>query len=138
MNKQSEYNRRWRIKNPEKHRQYVMNWKKKHPEKAVAYVKDWQRKNKDRYTVHVRRAHLKKAFGITIEEYDSILKVQGGVCVICKSVPKKRKFAVDHNHETGEIRGILCGSCNMGLGYFKDNITLLRNAILYLGKTDIG
>jgi hypothetical protein len=62
---------------------------------------------------------------------------QNNKCAICgrdKSEFKKR-FAVDHNHKTGEIRGLLCVNCNHGLGTFKDNTIFLNNAIKYLNKT---
>lgn len=76
---------------------------------------------------------LKRKFGITRERYEAILDEQGGVCAICKVAPTTKRLAVDHDHQTGEVRGLLCLSCNMGLGYFKDSKNRLVNAIHYLG-----
>lgn len=68
-----------------------------------------------------------------MHEYDALFKKQGGVCAICKLPPdKNRRLAVDHDHKTGRIRGLLHTGCNIGLGCFKDSTKLLRAAILYL------
>ena len=64
--------------------------------------------------------------------YDTLFKKQGGVCYICGNPPGKKKLAVDHNHVTGKIRGLLCNNCNRGLGLFKDNGKLLARALIYL------
>ena len=76
--------------------------------------------------------HLKKQYGITIDDYDKILDSQGGKCAICKGGTSKRHFAVDHNHTNNNIRGLLCARCNTGLARFMDNITTLKRAIRYM------
>jgi hypothetical protein len=82
------------------------------------------------------KARLKTKYGITLEEYDQMLKAQNGKCAICgtrKSGNKQtNRLAVDHDHETGFIRGLLCSACNSGLGNFKDKTQFLAKAILYL------
>ena len=85
---------------------------------------------KDRY----RRKDLKRYFGITIEEYNQMFNAQNGCCAICRKHQSefKRNLAVDHCHLTGQIRGLLCGECNTGLGKFKDNLELLDKAKEYL------
>lgn len=82
-----------------------------------------------------RRAKLKAIYGITPEEYTSLLESQGGVCAICKQYRphKGDSMCVDHCHATGSVRGILCGDCNRAIGLLKDNPTFLKNAINYLG-----
>ena len=79
--------------------------------------------------------------GITPTEFDRLLEGQGGVCAICgeSETAKSRwgtvkQLAVDHNHVTGTIRGLLCYTCNSGLGYFKDNPRLLEAAVQYLAS----
>lgn len=80
---------------------------------------------------------LKHAFGITIEDYERILDSQNGVCAICISVPKPEQYlCVDHDHATGEVRGLLCHSCNKGIGFFEDIPLRLIAAARYL-KPDI-
>jgi Recombination endonuclease VII len=76
--------------------------------------------------------NLRSRYGISSEEYNKIFKQQGGVCIICGLPPRKRSLHVDHNHETGEIRGLLCHLCNVGLGHFRDNPDLLERAANYL------
>ena len=73
-------------------------------------------------------------YGITIDEYNLLYKKQNRGCAIC-SVPtgsNDKRLSVDHNHQTGEVRGLLCDDCNIGLGKFKDNPNLLAKAINYL------
>lgn len=88
-----------------------------------------------------KNTKLKKAYGITLEEYEELLSKQNGKCAICsvdnnsKYCNKPRAFAVDHCHTTGKIRGLLCSDCNTGIGLFKDNTNLLHFAIKYLNKT---
>lgn len=78
---------------------------------------------------------MKKTYGITAEEYDALYRWQGGRCAICRrATGAARRLAVDHNHETGEVRGLLCKPCNRyGLGMFaRDNPEVLDRAAEYL------
>lgn len=87
-----------------------------------------------------RSATLKYKYGITLEDYEARLAFQGGVCAICQSdhpgaAGTKRPrlyFTVDHDHETGLIRGLLCHGCNVALGYAKENVDALGRMIEYL------
>lgn len=85
---------------------------------------------------------LKNNFSLTPEDYSALLQKQDGVCYICKKPETKItkgvlcRLAVDHNHKTGRVRGLLCDKCNRGLGYFKDSPTLLRVAADYLERKD--
>ena len=85
----------------------------------------------------IRKYQYKKRYGISLVEYNNLFMSQNGCCKICgiHQTADSRKFAVDHNHKTGQIRGLLCASCNSGLGYFKDNTTILENAITYIKQT---
>jgi hypothetical protein len=75
---------------------------------------------------------VKRDYGLTPEEYDAMLVAVDGKCTICRKAPKVKALAVDHCHTTGKVRGILCDKCNMGIGYFDDNLDLLQKAIEYL------
>jgi len=67
--------------------------------------------------------------------YESMINDQNGVCCICKK--EVVKMVIDHDHETGDLRGLLCNKCNIGLGFFDDNTESLKNAIKYLKKYSI-
>lgn len=74
-------------------------------------------------------------YGLTFEQYDAMLLEQNGACAICGKVEKhssKGVLSIDHDHKSGKIRGLLCDTCNRGLGHFYDNVSLLHNAIKYL------
>lgn len=81
--------------------------------------------------------YLKRKYGITYQDYESLLQQQGGGCAICgetKPFKDKRFLNVDHCHSTGQVRGILCQPCNTGIGKFKDSTDLLTKAITYLNR----
>ena len=78
---------------------------------------------------------LQKRFGIDLTEYERMLREAGGVCEICKKVDSTgRMLAVDHDHSTASIRGLLCSMCNRALGQFRDSVDTLRAAITYLER----
>ena len=81
-----------------------------------------------------RKLHLQKRYGITLEQYATLLLEQGGACGICgrrDNLPNKH-FAVDHCHKTGRVRGLLCSRCNSGLGSLGDELERVQKAIAYL------
>lgn len=88
---------------------------------------------------NIRKAQLKKLYDITPEEYDKLLEKQEGVCAIClqPNFSKKGYLSVDHDHNTGFVRGLLCRSCNMGIGKLKDDTKILKSAIFYLDKANV-
>lgn len=80
-----------------------------------------------------RELYLRKTYGIGNEDYEGLLAQQGGCCAICLCRPRTKLLAVDHDHLTGKIRGLLCGRCNHGLLRFaQEDITILRRAVAYL------
>lgn len=92
-------------------------------------AKEWREKNHDKsilwHRTHRRRSYLKWKFGITKEGFENLSKV----CEICGS---EEKLQADHDHQTGEFRGILCSSCNIGLGRLGDNVESIKKTLLYL------
>jgi len=96
----------------------------------------WYHRNKEKNKDH----QLKYKFGITLEDFDRMVESQNGLCAICdgenvKINGKIVSLAVDHNHETGKVRGLLCNGCNTSLGRLK-TIAMLKKAIKYLEETD--
>lgn len=92
-----------------------------------------------------REWHLKKKYGLDPGEFDALWVVFRGRCGICDGVMKAPTntrgqsldvVAVDHNHTTGQVRGLLCNACNKGLGLFRDNKQFLTNAIKWLENSD--
>lgn len=94
-----------------------------------------------------RKSLLKRKYKITEEEIDSLVEKQKGLCAICDNILIKapltkkgslfsNKMCIDHNHKTNKVRGILCGLCNIGLGYFKDDIIKLEKAAAYLRRAE--
>jgi len=82
-----------------------------------------------------KRSQLKILYGMTIEEYEKMLKEQNGKCAICKSRNNNgNSLHVDHNHTTGKIRGLLCHKCNTALGIVNESKTILLSMISYLEK----
>lgn len=83
-----------------------------------------------------KRYRLKHAYNFTPEQYDVMFNIQQGCCIICGANQNEFKKAlnIDHNHKTGEVRGLLCTHCNRMLGGARDNIIVLKNGISYLEK----
>lgn len=94
--------------------------------------KAWREANPEKE----KHTYLKSRYGITLEQYEHMFTECNGRCMICDKPGEDsdRGLHVDHNHETGDIRGLLCGSCNLALGHFKDSIPLLLKAIEYLSN----
>jgi hypothetical protein len=101
------------------------------------YCKDCIKLKNDRpeHRDNVRKAQLKKYYGITPEQYDNLYREQNGICKICEHSDtggRRNYLCVDHDHETGKVRGLLCHDCNIGIGKLKDDPKLLQKAMLYL------
>jgi Recombination endonuclease VII len=125
---------RTKAQRKEKLRAYDKTSYWRHREKHQAKAKRWAKKNPEKARIHNIRKNL-KGFGLTIADYESLLLKQSGVCAICRMLCKSgRRLAVDHCHKTGAVRGLLCGSCNHGLGRFNDSPERLRAAANYLSE----
>lgn len=109
-------------------------YRQKNPQKTAAMRKRTDEKRKDAH-----KARNLAKYGLTHEDYLQLLEAQRGVCSIRLSPETlltrwktPRPLVVDHCHTTGKVRGLLCVSCNLGIGNFKDSTELLQNAINYL------
>lgn len=111
----SKKSKQWRDSNLKQHRSNYVKWAKKNPTKTI-------------------ERHLKQRYGISIEDYEGMLEKQEGCCAICgvHTSGEEKNLAVDHCHNTGKVRGLLCFDCNTGLGKLKDSEELLRKALKYL------
>lgn len=95
--------------------------------------------NKKRTPEQRRSSNYKTLYGISLQEYNQMLREQGGKCKICGTPHTElgRGLYVDHCHLTGEVRGLLCQACNVALGLFKDSTKVLEQAIRYLTDTNL-
>lgn len=119
-------------------------------DQAIERAKKWREDNIERFRENQRRmrstpegkrrqreGHLKRKFGMTIEDYKRMLEEQGGGCATCGRPPRPDiALHIDHDHETGRVRGLLCFRCNNSLGDLDDDPALLRKAAAYLVRTD--
>lgn len=133
-------------KDPIKRKEYMKSYYKANKGKFRLNDKTYKEKNKDKFTLlrkanpereylYRRKATLKNKFGITLEQYDSMVLLQKGLCLICKQKCRSGKIlSIDHCHKTGKVRGLLCRDCNSGIEFFKDDIKRLENAISYLSR----
>lgn len=105
-------------------------------------ARSWFADNPERQFEARRRSSLLRNYGITVGEYEDRLEAQGGVCAICGQdepavhgrTGKKFRLSVDHCHQTGRVRGLLCQKCNRAIGLMNDNADLLKKAIYYLER----
>lgn len=102
-----------------------LNWAKENKDKMSEFGKRHFKKNFNK----IKSKRIKYRYNITIEEYSKMLEEQDYQCKICKEI---KALCIDHDHKTGKVRGLLCGKCNRGIGFFNDNIKSLHNAIDYL------
>lgn len=98
--------------------------------KSMAYNKTV---HPDRHRAHQRKHRLKSKYGITVARFNEMLAEQNGCCAICgKAQERDREMNVDHCHKTGEVRKLLCDKCNMAVGLFNDDPTIISKAMEYL------
>jgi Autographiviridae endonuclease VII len=123
-------------------------------EQNATYQREWRAKNVGRVRpVEAQRArklyesspqrrryiwghNLMRFYGMTIEAYEALEQQQGGVCAICEGPPLGRaiRLHVDHCHETGRVRGLLCGKCNTAIAFLGDNPNLLKRVADYFSE----
>ena len=122
----------YRKKNKKSSRVYGKKWRSDNKIRKAKMDKEYYLNNKSDALSRARKHHLRKSYGITPEEYDTLLNKQNMVCAIC-GIKKngKGKLHIDHDHKTGKVRGLLCMKCNTMLGLSGDNTATLASAIEY-------
>ena len=119
-------------------------------DQTIARVKKWQQENAERLNAYrrernkdpevkrrLREGHLRRKYGLTIAGYEQMLAEQYGGCAICgRPEPEGGSLHVDHDHETGAVRGLLCFPCNQAIGAFEEDIEFLSAALGYLRRHD--
>ena len=113
----------------EKHRARQKRWRDAHPEEHRARNKTWREANPEQE----RARKIKYRHGLSQDEFNAMLEAQGNVCAICGTAKWGSQGPhVDHDHKTEKIRGILCKTCNVGLGQLGDCVERIRDALGYL------
>ena len=131
----------WRRDNPER----VAAWRKKWRDTSPVYKanhkmqhKKWRDKNREHIRQRSKENALKRFYGLTPEDVRSRIESQCGVCAACGGPPMDdRPLMVDHDHKTGEVREMLCNSCNLTLGVSREDADRLHRLIIYLEKWKI-
>ncbi|HEX2274977.1 MAG TPA: endonuclease VII domain-containing protein [Acidimicrobiales bacterium] len=117
--------------NPQPNRDRARRWQQANPERVAAHAAAYRASGRKR--ISDRKSYLKRRFGLTIEEDESMLQAQNAVCALCHRPPRAGSaLHVDHDHETGRVRGLLCFTCNNALGDFEDDAVRLREAARYV------
>ena len=148
-----ENNRLYRLANAENLKIQAKEYRKNNSEKVKKYyeqnkdkrsknVKNWRIKYKNK----LKDKSLKKRYNLRLDEYNVLYIQQNGLCAICHKPETKINYiskvpdllAVDHNHKTGQIRGLLCSRCNRYLGIFEENPEMMNEFNLYLQKYNKG
>jgi hypothetical protein len=120
-------------RDPAKHISKVKRWQQDNAESLNAYRREYNARPERKRAL--RDAYYRRTFGISADDFDALLAEQGGGCAICGCVPEREaSLHVDHDHLSGEIRGILCIGCNQGLGQFRDDPDLLERAAGYVRR----
>jgi hypothetical protein len=138
------YDRLYRKAHPEKLKNYGRTYRERHSERIRAaessparraQKREWARRDPERARRKRRKQRL-KLYGLTLSEYDALLAAQGGACATCRRRPdqlrRKENLHVDHCHQTGRVRGLLCYECNAAIGTLGDTAEALRRAVAYL------
>ena len=139
------YDKKYHAEHREEEYARKKKYQKEHPEIARTASRKYRAKNlekthacsKEYYKRHSEEVYAKmliERYNITLEQYNEMLTAQNGVCSICGSPPSRRNLDVDHNHNTGKVRGLLCHHCNLILAHALDDKNILRNAANYLEK----
>lgn len=118
---------RWRC------RKAKLEWERK-SQRHQNYRKSYAAEYYERTRGKSQRASWLRRYGITQEDYETLLEKQGGACAICSNPPTEKHFCVDHCHESGKVRGLLCRHCNAGIGQLKDSVELVAKALEYLKR----
>lgn len=121
-------------KDPEGAIARVRKWREENPEKYQAWLDRNRAANRPRKAQIDRRSYLERTYGITQEDYEFLAVSHDNKCAICGE-PDEKGLHVDHDHATGRIRGLLCGSCNRAMGLFHEDPARFEAAGVYLRRT---
>jgi len=138
----AEWKRQKRAQDPESVRAAARARYKKDPEKVLTLNQKYREQHREELAAAERKRkksqsperqrdyRLRRAYGITLAQYNEMAERQGGACAICSRI--ETPLSVDHCHESGAVRGLLCKNCNKGLGMFGESVATVRVALAYM------
>ena len=135
----TERTRKYREENRDAYNAYMREYARKNKDRINERRRELRKKNPEKYREHGRRRYWKDPlknklykFNINKEQYNQMFTSQDGKCAICNN--EMKVINIDHCHETNIVRGLLCTSCNTGIGKLKEDINIMKSAINYLTK----
>ena len=123
----------WYDKNRETAIARSKKWQKENRERHLAWQRQYREENREWMREKDRRRWLQAKYNLTPEQFEDLLEEHGGACAICGRVMGK-DLHIDHDHKWNVVRGLLCGSCNRGIGLLKENPQHLETAAKYLTR----
>lgn len=140
--KRKEYQRQWRRANAEKSAACSRRYRERHPERAKNALANYRERMRKEHPEVVakwyRHTHLRHLYKMEPERYYEMMAMQKKRCAICRRLhveEKGKRLQVDHHHQSGRIRGLLCQDCNAGIGCLRESPRILRAALKYLRET---
>ncbi len=118
------YKHKWRLANREKHDQHARRKRERD--------QDWKSRDPLQFNIKQRIYRLRREYGLTEEQFQAMIVENEGRCRCCGKVPGPEGWGIDHDHKTGEIRGLVCKSCNAGIGLLGDTLERVQLAVDYL------
>jgi hypothetical protein len=122
--------------NPEPYIRRTQRWRENNPDRYMAYKAWYRETHKEQRRVQNRSGYLRRKYGLAPAEFDFLVVAQAGRCAICNREDGK-ELRVDHDHKTGIVRGLLCGSCNRAMGLFHEDPNRFRSAEMYLLRSQL-
>jgi hypothetical protein len=126
--------RRWAAKNQDENRERIRRWRQENNSRHRDYQQQYYEENREAILQRRKENHRIRRYGVTPERFERLFAAQGRCCAVCKASEPRgvRDWHVDHDHETGAVRGILCITCNIALGMLHDDPARCRAAADYL------
>ena len=127
---------KYKLKYPDRVKATKQKSNKKYREKMGNVLKEKKKIWRDNNKPIVMNTRLKYYYGIGYNDYNNLFNKQNGCCAICGKHQSElnRKLSVDHNHNTGVVRGLLCRNCNSAIGLLKEDVNIINNALKYINK----
>ena len=130
--KASAHNRKCRVKYLDERRAQSRKYSAEHREEFNTRGRKYRIEYPEKVSIGQRKSKLLHKYGITMEDYDKMFMTQHGRCAICGCPPNGKRLYIDHDHNGGKVRGLLCHKCNSMLGYARDDVAILAKAQDYL------